>query len=150
MSKRILLLIIVFLLSCKNYRESNKLISFLSEYNVTLNTCKVIIIIPAEACSSCIKLSFEYIKGINSDYLLVLSSCYGKSINYLIENYCLDKTKLLIDKKNMASALWLIEPTGPTIYLVRNKRIYKKYEAEKILKNPEIFIEINTFLTDCK
>ncbi|HOU30221.1 MAG TPA: hypothetical protein P5320_06650 [Bacteroidales bacterium] len=115
-----------------------------------MNTCKVIIIIPAEACSSCIKLSFEYIKGINSDYLLVLSSFYGKSINYLIENYCLDKTKLLIDKKNMASALWLIEPTGPTIYLVRNKRIYKKYEAEKILKNPEIFIEINTFLTDCK
>ncbi len=146
--KRILLFSLVFAASigCAVNEETRTISDYLDGFGKDINSYKVICFLPAEGCASCIEPSLEYSKTAGSDFLLIVSSLYKKSIRDIIENNNLNLDLILVDDKNYAVSLQLLVPTAPCFYFIEDGRVVKKADLSKTYDKTGILIEVSKFI----
>jgi hypothetical protein len=148
MKKAIVLILFITLLpSCYKNQITKNLDEYLKVYGVNLGTCKVVSIVPAEGCKSCCMPSIEYTKKGNRDYLLVLTSNFQKSIDFVIQtNSYLKGSRMIIDSDNLAIEKQLVFITSPTIYFIKNGHVEKKIDLSESVDQKSAFKEVDKFL----
>ena len=139
-------LLILIVCSCTMDTESKKLSSFLQTFAVDIKSYKVICFVPADGCRSCIDPSIIYSKKADNRFLLVLSSPYTKSINFIVESYQIDLANIVSDNQNMAYKSQLISPTAPCFYFLNNGRIVKIVDLLKTDDKTSVLKEVDQFL----
>jgi hypothetical protein len=145
---KILLLFTICLLSCRNAKIDKELNEYLRNFDVDIKTCKVVCIVPADGCMSCSMPSLEYASKGNSNFLLVLTSNFQKSIDLLIEsNPNVLNSRVVIDSDNLALKNRLLFVTSPSIYLIKNGRVEKLIDLSEYKYQEEIFKEIDQYLS---
>jgi hypothetical protein len=140
-------ILFLFILSCNKDRETDKLESLLHTCKFEIDKYKVICIVPADGCSSCINPSLEYSKIAKKSFLLVLSSLYKKSIYDIIENLHIDTSKVLLDTHNFAGSTWLVYPTAPSYYFLKKGKVVKKIELSIIDDKTSVLKEADLFMS---
>lgn len=138
--------ILVFILSCTKNNDIERLNQLLSNYKFSLSNYSVVCIIPADGCSSCINKTIGYFNDNNPDVLLILTSHHKKSIEKVISDHNIIKRDLIIDNKSLAGFYQLANPIGPTIYLLKNSRLYRKLDTSEILARDDIPQMIGKFI----
>ena len=106
-------------LGCHSEKTTNELENYLSSFNLKIHNYKVICIVPVDGYGKYINPSLNYAKESRSDFLLVMSSNFKKSIEntkervqYLSKNY-------ISDYNNLARSKELVDTYSPTFYFVR-------------------------------
>ena len=148
MIKRYITIIFIsfLFLGCAKNNESERLSNYLQGFNDQIQNYKVVCILPADGCSSCIKPTIDYSKIANGDFLLILTSYYKKSIKDIIEDNGLDSTKIKMDSKNLASIKQLVWVTAPCYYFIRNGKVIKVVDLSKVDDKFAIIKEADNFL----
>ena len=112
----ILTLFLTFALSSCNVKETKKLDSFLKPYGINILNYKVICFVPADGCGSCIGPSINYSKTANKNFLLVMSSIYKKSMDYIVKLEQIDVSNIILDSQNLAAENGLVSIVSPCYY----------------------------------
>lgn len=140
--------VLIFLISCTGNQDIERLNQLLRNYDYNLSNYRVVCIIPTDGCSSCIDKSIGYFKDNNMKILLILSSHQQKSIERVISDHTVIKKDLIKDKNGLAGYYQLVNPTGPTIYLLKNSRLYKKLDSAEILARDDIPQMVSLFINE--
>lgn len=140
-------IILTFTFSCGKVNETKKLNSYLQSFGLDLKNYKVICFVPADGCSSCIEPSLDYSKKAGKDFLLVLSSIYEKSINYIIEAKKIEKSKIVYDSKNLAASSGLVQIVSPCFYFLKNGHVVKIVDLSNTLDKTSVLKEVDKFMS---
>lgn len=149
MMKKTLLVCILILVvnNCTMDPETEKLGSFLTSFAIDIKSFKVICFVPADGCSSCINPSIEYSKKASKDFLMVLSSLYKKSINYIIEQKKIEEAKIISDSQNLASSIGLVSFVSPCFYFLKNGHVVKKVDLSTTFDKTSVFKDVDKYLS---
>lgn len=140
-------LLILFTFNCKNDIKTKDLDYFLHSYGADIKDYRVVCIVPADGCSSCIDPSLDYSLKYKNGFLLVLSSIYKKSINEILNSKKLDTAKVMLDPKNLSVSMGLVSIVSPCYYFLRDGKIVKIadmiYSTDKVgvLKEVDLFLK---------
>ena len=147
--KRTLFVSIFILFSCSYSRDtvSKKLSSFLQTFSIDIKSYKVICFVPSDGCSSCIDPSIEYSKKADKRFLLVLSSLYTKSNNYIAKSRQIELSHIVLDNQNIACKNQLVSPTSPCFYFLNNGRIVKMVDLLQTYDKTSVLKEVDQFLS---
>lgn len=122
--------------------------SYLNSFGYDLIKLKVVCIVPADGCVSCINPFLDYSKNSNNGYLLVLSSIYEKSIDYIIEVKEFDKTRILCDSEDLAVSKGLVNVISPMVYFIKDGHLLKVVDTSTVPDRTSLVNEMNTFLVE--
>lgn len=148
MKKVFLISIILFCtLSCGEANETKRLESYLNSFGYDIKSFKIVCFVPADGCNACIDPFLEYSKKSRNEYLLVLSSIYIKSIDFIIGQKSIEETKILSDSKNLAASSGLVHIIYPMIYFLKNGSVVKIADTSNISDKISLLKEIDTFLS---
>jgi hypothetical protein len=143
----ILILFLTFALSCCNVKETKKLDLYLKPYGINIIDYKVICIVPADGCGSCIDPSINYSRSANKNFLLVMSSIYKKSMDSIIELKQINVSNIVLDSENLAAENGLVSFVSPCFYFLKNGRIIKKVDLNLTYDKTSVFTEVDKFLS---
>lgn len=139
-------IILTFTFSCGKVNETKKLDSYLHSFGVDLKNYKVVCVVPVDGCSSCITPTLDYSKNAGNDFLLVLSSIYQKSIDYVLEAKNIEKSKIVFDSQNLAASRGLVQIVAPCFYFLKNGHVIKIVDSSTILDKTSVLKEVEQYL----
>lgn len=140
-------ILILSIFSCTNKNETKSLSTFLQIYSEDIKNYKVICFIPSDGCTSCIYPSVDYSKKAGKDFLLVLSSRFKKSINYIKEFKQIEESKSISDSLNLAERSGFVSQVSPSFYFLKNGHIVKIVDLSNTLDKTSILKEVEKFLS---
>lgn len=150
MRNKVLISLLLFIscFSCNTDDETNKLDTFLKSFKVDIKNYKVICVVPADGCGSCINPSLVYAKQANKMFLLVLSSMYKKSISHTINKAQLKHTGFISDFHNKAIKSGLATEMAPCFYFVKDGKVVRKFDSSTTFDKKRILEEVDKYLTE--
>ncbi len=142
-------LAITFISCVETGTTTKRLKSYLSSWGYDIRDFRIICLIPADGCVSCINPFLDYSKDSSEGFLLALTSIFEKSIEYTIEVKGLDETKILCDMTNNGIIHGLGDVIYPTIYFIENGHVFKVVNTSTLPDKAALFDEMNKALKDC-
>jgi hypothetical protein len=139
-------LIVASITGCTVNRETKILSAYLDSFGKNINTYKVVCIVPADGCGSCIAPSLEYSKTASGDFLLILTSVFEKSIKQIIDTYRIDPEGGILDHDNLAVSYQLVIPTAPCYYFIEKGKVVRVADLSKTYDKTGILTEVDKFL----
>jgi hypothetical protein len=146
-----ILVIVLLLIACaceQKTDESNVLTEYLSMYDRNADEYKVVCIVPADGCMSCIDPSLQYAKTGHKKHLLVLTSMFKKSLTYTSERLQIGHLDHIQDAKNKAIGMGLVSAISPCYYFLENGKIIKKVDLDKSIDKSIILAEVDRYLME--
>lgn len=140
------LIIPILCMGCYSNNNTKELGSYLRIFNKDLNNYKLVCIVPADGCSSCILPTLNFFEQERKSCLLVLSSNFSKSINFILEHVNVRADELLLDYKNIARDMDIVFITAPSIYFVNHGKVINKIDLSEINDQETVFKDIEKHL----
>ena len=140
------ILMISFLIGCTDDSETKRLSGYLDRLGKEISEYKVVCIVPADGCGSCIASSLEYSKTAGEDFLLILTSIFEKSIKQIIDTYKIDPEGVIFDHDNLAVSYQLVIPTAPCYYFIEKGKVVRVVDLSKTYDKSGILKEVDEFL----
>jgi len=142
------ILLLTFTIGCDNGNLTIILQDYFKLYNKDLHNYKIICIVPAEGCSSCIDPSIDYSKNAKKDFILVISSAYKKTLDELIKSKNLDSANLILDSDNLAVSRGLVSFSSPCFYFLKKGKVIKIIDLNLTYDKVSFLKEIDKFLIE--
>lgn len=136
------LIIAIIGFSCYSNHNTQELSSYLKMFNKDINNYKLICIVPADGCASCIRPTLNFFEQHREECLLVLSSNFSKSINFILDKVDVDTKNVLMDHKNVARDMNIVFMTSPCIYFVNKGKVIRKIDFTEISDQESVFKDI--------
>jgi hypothetical protein len=136
------------LLNCKSDSETKKVEFFLQTFNRNIANYKVICFVPVNGCGSCIENTLIFAKRTGSDFLLVLSSLFQKSIDNAVENDQLNQIEYISDSKSLATKSGLVSEIAPCFYFLKDGKVVKKFDLSTTYDKVSILKDVEKYLAE--
>lgn len=138
--------VVLLLCGCVKSRETDRLDSYLQTFGYNIEDYRIVCFVPVDGCSSCIAPTLNFSQKTRSDFLLVLSSIYTKSVNHVLEIGEFEDVKLICDTRNDAEISGFVQTIAPSYYYLKNGRIIKKVDSSKTLDKASVLADVENFL----
>ncbi len=143
----IYLLITFFTFSCSNFSKTKDLKSYLQHFDTDLIDYKIICIVPADGCGSCIDRTLKFSKKTKNDLLLIITSIYNKSIESTLKLYQIEKSAIISDNQNLAISNGLVQLISPCIYLIKSGKVIQVIDLSNDKDQDRIFEKVEKHLS---
>jgi hypothetical protein len=149
MNKTLFIIIaFIFILGCSTDAGTKKLNTFLQTFSVDIKNYKIVCFVPADGCHSCIDPTINYYcKKNDRKFLIILSSSYKKSIDFIIETMKINTSGIITDDKNLAAKNQLVKTSiAPYFYFLEDGHVIKEYDVQTTFDKTSILKEVDKYL----
>ncbi len=141
------ILLFSFLIGCSGDSDTKRLSGYLERFGKNIDNYKIVCIVPADGCGSCIAPSLEYSRTAGEDFLLILTSVFEKSIKQIIDTYRIDPGGVILDHDNLAVSYQLVIPTAPSYYFIEKGKVVRVADLSKTYDKTGILTEVDKFMS---